>query len=62
MIDARGLAVDLEVDGGIKATNARQLAEAGVDVFVAGSAIFESTNYKETIRQFREAIEEKGSV
>ncbi|MDC4206820.1 MAG: ribulose-phosphate 3-epimerase [Candidatus Manganitrophus sp.] len=56
MIDARGLAVDLEVDGGIKATNARQLAEAGVDIFVAGSAIFESEDYRATIRQFREEI------
>ncbi|MBI3802422.1 MAG: ribulose-phosphate 3-epimerase [Nitrospirae bacterium] len=56
MIDTRRLAVDLEVDGGIKTSNAQRLAEAGVDVFVAGSAIFESPDYGKTIHQFREAI------
>lgn len=59
MIDARGLSVDLEVDGGIKFTNAKELAEAGVDVFVAGSAIFESPDYKTAIQKLREAIQAK---
>lgn len=57
MIDDRKLQTDLEVDGGIKVTNARELSEAGVDVFVAGSAIFESPDYKMTIRQLRDAID-----
>lgn len=57
MIDGRGLSVDLEVDGGIKIANAKELAAAGVDVFVAGSAIFESPDYVMTIKQLREAIE-----
>ncbi len=57
MIDARGLSVDLEVDGGIKVTNAKDLANAGVDVFVAGSAIFGSGDYRATIQQLREAID-----
>ncbi len=39
-IDARGLAVDLEVDGGIDERTARQAAGAGANVFVAGSAVF----------------------
>jgi ribulose-phosphate 3-epimerase len=56
MIDDRKLQTDLEVDGGIKATNAGELAKAGVDVFVAGSAIFGSADYKATIQQMREAI------
>jgi len=56
IIDERKLAIDIEVDGGIKPTNAHLLAEAGVDVFVAGSAIFESADYKATIQQFREEI------
>lgn len=57
MIDERGLSVDLEVDGGIKVANAKELAVAGVDVFVAGSAIFESQDYRATIQQLREAID-----
>ncbi len=57
MIDERGLSVDLEVDGGVKVANAKELAVAGVDVFVAGSAIFESRDYAMTIKQLREAIE-----
>jgi ribulose-phosphate 3-epimerase len=42
-------AVDLEVDGGIKIHNIRAIAEAGANVFVAGSAIFDSENYSATI-------------
>ena len=57
MIDDRGLSVDLEVDGGIKPSNAKELAAAGVDVFVAGSAIFESPDYRATIQQLRDAID-----
>ena len=56
MIDDRRLSIDLEVDGGIKAANAKDLAEAGADIFVAGSAIFESPDYRKTIQTFREAI------
>lgn len=55
MIDAQGLSVELEVDGGVKPDNMKALAEAGATVFVASSAIFGSKNYKETIRQMREA-------
>ena len=55
LIDAKGLSVELEVDGGVKVDNMRSLAEAGATIFVAGSAIFGSKDYKETIRQMRQA-------
>ncbi|MDP2134501.1 MAG: ribulose-phosphate 3-epimerase [Sulfuritalea sp.] len=40
MIDARGLNVSLEIDGGVSPANIREVAQAGVDTFVAGSAVF----------------------
>ncbi len=53
MIRERGLAIELEVDGGIKVTNIGAIAAAGADVFVAGSAIFSQTDYAMTIHQLR---------
>ncbi len=55
MLDARGLPAELEVDGGVKVDNIKELAAAGATIFVAGSAIFGSKDYKETIRQMRQA-------
>lgn len=55
-IDALGRAVRLEVDGGVKVDNIGAIAAAGADTFVAGSAIFGSSDYAETIRQMRAAI------
>jgi ribulose-phosphate 3-epimerase len=55
-LDAGGRAVRLEVDGGIKVENIRAAANAGADTFVAGSAIFGSRDYAQTIRQMREQI------
>lgn len=52
-IDARGLKVELEVDGGVKADNIQRIAEAGADVFVAGSAVFGSADYRSTIETLR---------
>jgi ribulose-phosphate 3-epimerase len=49
--------VRLEVDGGIKVSNIRAAAEAGADTFVAGSAIFGSADYAQTIRAMRAQIE-----
>jgi ribulose-phosphate 3-epimerase len=43
----------LEVDGGIKAENIAEVAKAGADTFVAGSAIFGSKDYAATIKQMR---------
>jgi len=57
LIDAGKLSTALEVDGGIKVANVRALSEAGVDIFVAGSAIFGSENYAATIAEMRDAAE-----
>lgn len=54
-----GRNIRLEVDGGIKADNIAAAAEAGADMFVAGSAIFNQPNYQEVIDQMREQL---GSV
>lgn len=55
-IAALGRPVMVQVDGGIKADNIRRVAEAGADVFVAGSAIFGSSDYAATIRRMREEL------
>ncbi len=53
-IDRRGLDVDIEIDGGIKVDNIAEAARRGVDVFVAGSAIFEADDYAAAIRALRD--------
>lgn len=52
-IDQSGRDIRLEVDGGVKASNIRAIAEAGADMFVAGSAIFGQENYHEAISAMR---------
>lgn len=52
-IDASGRNIRLEVDGGIKASNIKAVAEAGADMFVAGSAIFNQADYKKAIDEMR---------
>ncbi len=52
-IDELGLAVELEVDGGVKTDNIGSIAAAGADVFVAGSAVFNSADYAATIHSLR---------
>ena len=56
-IDAAGLPIRLEIDGGVKVDNIGDIAAAGADTFVAGSAIFGSTDYAATIAAMREAIQ-----
>jgi len=56
MIDQRGAKVELEIDGGIKVENAAAIAQAGADILVSGSAIFQSKDYKDTIQKMRKAI------
>jgi len=56
-IDASGRDIKLEIDGGVKIENVAEIARAGADTFVAGSAIFGSKNYRETIKALREQIE-----
>jgi ribulose-phosphate 3-epimerase len=53
MIDEAGLDVDLEVDGGVKPGTARQVIEAGADVLVAGSAVFNQDDYAAAIEAIR---------
>ena len=55
-IDATGLPIRLEIDGGVKTDNIGEIAAAGADTFVAGSAIFGSGNYPQTIKAMRAAI------
>ena len=59
IIDKRGLDMELEVDGGIGPQTIGQASLAGANVFVAGSAIFHSDNYADTIRLMREGMRGK---
>ena len=52
----RGLAFDIEIDGGIKPATIAAAANAGVDVFVAGSAVFGADDYAVAIASLREAL------
>jgi ribulose-phosphate 3-epimerase len=56
MIKTRGLATEIEVDGGINADTIELVSSAGADVFVAGSAVFKSRDYGETIQVLREKM------
>jgi ribulose-phosphate 3-epimerase len=56
MIDASGLDIRLEVDGGVKADNIGELAALGADTFVAGSAIFGEDDYSQVINTMRQNI------
>ena len=56
IIDASGREIRLEIDGGVKVDNIREIAEAGADTFVAGSAIFNTPDYKATIDAMREEL------
>lgn len=53
IIDRSGRNIRLEIDGGVKTDNIREIAEAGADMFVAGSAIFNSPDYRQTINAMR---------
>ena len=53
LIDESGYKIRLEVDGGVKGDNIREIAAAGADTFVAGSAIFSTADYKATISKMR---------
>ncbi len=56
MIDGSGRDIRLEVDGGVNVANIRTIAEAGADMFVAGSAIFNQPNYKAVIDAMRDEL------
>lgn len=55
-IDKNKLSIRLEVDGGVKVDNIGEIAKAGADTFVAGSAIFQNKDYSSTVKMMREAI------
>lgn len=56
IVDASGREIRIEVDGGVKVDNIGRVARAGADTFVAGSAIFDSGNYRATIDTMRREI------
>ncbi|MBB1271426.1 MULTISPECIES: ribulose-phosphate 3-epimerase [Psychromonas] len=56
LIDQSGRDIRLQVDGGVKTDNIKEIAEAGADMFVAGSAIFNQPDYKAVIDEMREQL------
>ncbi len=58
MIDASGREVRLEIDGGVKADNIGEIAAAGADTFVAGSAIFNAPDYADVIARMKAAVDD----
>jgi ribulose-phosphate 3-epimerase len=56
IIERSGRAIRLNVDGGVKVSNIAEVARAGADTFVAGSAIFGSEDYAKTIAAMRAAV------
>ena len=56
LIDSRNLKTRLEIDGGVKIENIKEIASAGADTFVAGSAIFNTDDYKKTIDKMRSEL------
>lgn len=61
LIDASGYNIRLEIDGGVNTANIREIAEAGADTFVAGSAIFSTPDYKATIDKMRDELKKVAS-
>ena len=56
LIDQRGLAVKLQIDGGVNSSNVKELAQAGVDIFVAGSAIFGAPDPGQQLKKMEEQL------
>jgi ribulose-phosphate 3-epimerase len=56
LIEQSGFEIRLEIDGGVKVDNIRAIAQAGADMFVAGSAIFDQPNYQQVIEQMRSEL------
>lgn len=62
LIDASGYDIRLEIDGGVNTANIREIAAAGADTFVAGSAIFSTPDYKATIDKMRAELAKAGKA
>ncbi len=58
IIKTRGLNTLIEVDGGVKLKNAREIASAGADILVMGSAFFNSKNYGDLIKKLRDVLKD----
>ena len=56
IVDQSRYPVEIEVDGGVKVENIREVSMAGADIFVVGTGIFKTENYELTIKQLREEI------
>ncbi|MFQ3218303.1 MAG: ribulose-phosphate 3-epimerase, partial [Paraglaciecola sp.] len=56
LVQASGRNIRIEIDGGVKVDNIRAIAEAGADMFVAGSAIFNQADYALVIKQMRDEL------
>lgn len=57
MIDARGLQVGIEIDGGVSPATIAEIAQAGVNIFVAGSAVFSQLDYAQRIAELKRLAE-----
>ena len=62
IIDASGRDIRLEIDGGVKVDNIAEIAAAGADTFVAGSAVFGSDDYAAVIQAMRKALDIGGQI
>ncbi len=60
-VQEQGLDIRIEIDGGVKVDNIRAIAEAGADMFVAGSAIFGQPDYKQVISAMRQELASAGN-
>jgi ribulose-phosphate 3-epimerase len=58
LVDERGSAADIEVDGGVKLSNLEETVRTGVDIVVAGSAIFDGVDAPAAARAFRERLDQ----
>ena len=56
LIEQSGRKIRLEIDGGVNVNNIKEIAEAGADMFVAGSAIFSQPDYQKVINEMREQL------
>jgi len=57
IVDQNGYPLEIEVDGGVKIENIREVSRAGADIFVLGTGIFKTKDYEETIKKLRKEIE-----
>ena len=62
LIDSSGYDIRLEIDGGVGVNNIKEIAQAGADMFVAGSAIFGKQDYKSVVDDMRQQLAEVGKA